>query len=86
MNGALFSLVNKEHGIFAWGLEVTVSRDPETGEEVTSALVYRPAMNGEQFLISVHDSAESAHGVYRRMLPVDLRWEADRWHEEMLNP
>lgn len=80
MNGALFSLVNKDHGIFAWGLEVTVRYDPETDTEITSAVVYRPALNGEQYLISVHKSAEAAHEVYHRMLQVDLKWETDHWH------
>lgn len=82
MNGALFALVSKERDeVFAWGMEITVQDDPETDEPVTSTLVYRPAIDGERSLISVHDTAEAALAAYRRILPVELEWDADLWYE-----
>lgn len=76
MNSAPFTLVHAENNtIFAWGLEITRQSDEDI--HITSAVVYRPAVGEERDLLSTHPSAEAAHSVYARLLPVDLSWDTD---------
>ncbi|OLF12874.1 hypothetical protein BLA60_06315 [Actinophytocola xinjiangensis] len=80
MHASLFSLipVDNPEQIFAWGMEIITSEDPETSETTRKTIVYIHNSN-DTGTLAQHTSAEAACARWSQIVPVDIVWDSDVW-------